>query len=71
MKWNDLYKNEQELIKAMMKAETNPYKPNWVKGYEYVKSFQEYYKKNGCLTDKQMTQLKRLASEIYEKQRER
>ena len=42
MKRNELYETEQELIEAMMRAETNPYKPNWVKGYMYVKSFQNY-----------------------------
>ena len=34
------------------------------KGYEYIKSFRKYYQKTGCLTEKQITQLKRLAPEI-------
>ena len=34
------------------------------KGYEFIKGFRKYYNKNGSLTEKQITQLKRLASEI-------
>ena len=34
------------------------------KGYEYIKSFRRFYKKNGYLTPKQLSQLKRLAYEI-------
>ena len=68
MKWNELYNTEDELIKAMFetKSDINKY-PQWkiVKGYVYIESFKKYYNKNGKLTDKQMTQLKRLAPEIH------
>ena len=67
-KWNELYETEQDLIDDMMKAKSdvNKYRlTELVVGYEYVESFKRYYKKNGKLTDKQMTQLKRLASSIY------
>lgn len=68
-KWNDFFENEEELIQAMLnekiKVDAKKYPiRDLVKGYGYIGSFREYYKKNGCLTDKQMTQLKRLASEI-------
>lgn len=68
-KWDEIYDTEEELIKDMFheKVLTNEdthllYK--WCKGYEFIRSFRAYYRKNGTLTDKQITQLKRLASEI-------
>ena len=68
-KWNDYFDNEEELIQAMLnekvKADDRKYPVrSLVKGYKYVAGFRAYYKKNGYLTDKQMTQLKRLAIEI-------
>ena len=68
-KWNEIYDTENELIKDLFseKVLTNEdtnlqYKI--CKGYEYIKSFRKYYQKKGTLTEKQLTQLKRLASEI-------
>lgn len=67
-KWNEIYSSEEELIEDMLKAKADERKYRYgllVKGYAYIHSFQNYYKKNGKLTSKQMTQLKRLAYEIY------
>ena len=68
-KWNEIYDTEEELIddlfseKVLTDEETSlTYKI--CKGYEFIKCFRKYYKKHGSLTEKQMTQLKRLASEI-------
>ena len=67
-KWSDLYQSEEELIQDMLKTNSDvdscPYY-SLVKGYEYIEGFKRYYKKNGELTPKQMTQLKRLATEVY------
>lgn len=66
--WNTLYSTEQELIEDMLKARSDIKKYPYhtiVKGYEYIEGFKRYYQKNGRLTDKQMTQLKRLANEVY------
>lgn len=68
MKWTDYYKTEQDLIDDMMLTlsdEKTAYYYQLVKGYVYIDSFKKYYQKNGKLTDKQMIQLKRLASEVY------
>ena len=68
MEWQKYYKTEQELINAMLiaKSDVTKYKHyQIVKGYIYIESFKKYYLKNGNLTDKQMTQLKRVAGEIY------
>lgn len=67
--WNEIYDKEDEIIKDLFSEKvltdedtTLPYKI--CKGYDYIKSFRKYYQKNGTLTEKQLTQLKRLASEI-------
>ena len=67
-KWTDFYDSEQDLIDDMMLTvsdERTAYYYLLVKGYAYIDSFKKYYTKHGCLTDKQMTQLKRLAPEVY------
>ena len=69
-KWNEIYDTEDELIKDLFNnkiltdEDVNVSSYKICKGYEYIKSFRIYYKKNGTLTEKQMTQLKRLASEM-------
>lgn len=67
-KWTDYFDSEQELIIYMLKTRTEQdiyYTWALVKGYVYLDSFKKYYYKNGKLTDRQMTQLKRLANEIW------
>ena len=68
-KWNEIYDTEGELIKDLFSEKVLTDKDTNLqhkicKGYEYIKSFRKYYQKNGMLTEKQITQLKRLASEI-------
>ena len=68
-KWNEIYDTEDELIKDLFSEkvltdeDTDLQYKIW-KGYEYIKSFRKYYQKKGTLTEKQLMQLKRLASEI-------
>lgn len=67
--WNDVYDTEEELVRDLFnnKIYTDEDKVPmhmWCKGYEFVKGFRKYYEKNDTLTEKQMTQLKRMASEI-------
>lgn len=64
-KWNELFDNETELINAMYLCDTNENSCKCCKGYVYLESFKRYYKKNGSLSPKQLTQLKRLASTMY------
>lgn len=67
VKWCEIYDTEEELIKAMFDEKViveNAPLYKMCRGYEYIKSFRRYYEKNNCLTPKQMTQLKRLASQI-------
>lgn len=65
--WNSIYDSEDELLKDLFHekiiVENAPHH-KLCRGYEYIKGFRNYYKKNGCLSEKQMAQLKRLASEI-------
>lgn len=67
--WNEIYDTEEELIQDLFNEKVYTDEDNvpmyrWCKGYEFIKGFRKYYQKNGTLTEKQMTQLKRLASEI-------
>lgn len=68
VRWDELYDSEQELLESMMKCKTdaNVY-PTYqlVRGYEYIGSFQKQYSRKGSLTEKQLTQVKRLAKSIY------
>lgn len=67
VKWDEIFDNEQELVEAMFNERVAVEDvPMYLrcKGYEYIKSFRRYYEKNGYLTDKQMTQLKRLGFQI-------
>ena len=61
--WDQLFDSEQELIAKMLECETE--KGLVPKGYGYIDSFKRFYKKNGYLTAKQLTQLKRLAKSVY------
>lgn len=68
MKWTDFYKTEDALVQDMLLTKSDVDKCPYfslVKGYEFIHSFKRYYGKNGRLTPKQMTQLKRLAGEVY------
>lgn len=68
LSWDKLFDSEEELVEAMMECpvDTKSREHGVVpKGYEYIAGFQRYYAKNRCLTDKQMTQLKRLAKAVY------
>lgn len=64
VKWNELFESEKELIQKMIMVSSRFEKQGY-KGYVYINSFTEYYKKNKSLTEKQLTQLKRLSTEIY------
>lgn len=65
--WGMIFDTEQELIDAMFHKNVHtdgvPYY-KLCRGYEYIKSFKRYYKRHNTLTQKQLVQLKRLASEI-------
>lgn len=67
-KWSDIYDTPEELIRDMFSdkilTDEDTDTLHVCKGYEYIKSFRKYYEKNGMLTERQVTQLKRLAGEI-------
>lgn len=63
-KWDDIYESMDELKADLMKINLNDYSYRLPHGTEYIKTFQWCIKNGKQLTDKQLTQLKRLASEI-------
>lgn len=69
-KWSDIYPTEEELISALIRIDVEigedvirPTAP-FYKGYEFIHSFAKRLQSGIPLTDKQMTQAKRLAKEI-------
>ena len=65
----EFFDTEEELIKDLFSEkvltdEDTNLQYKICKGYDFIKGFRKYYQKNGTLTEKQLTQLKRLASEI-------
>lgn len=69
-KWTDIYTSEEELISDLISIDTeigedviNPFAPYYT-GYEYIHSFAKQLQNGRTLSDKQMTQAKRLAKEI-------
>ena len=66
LSWNEIYDSEQELIDDLMKVNASTAQPSYKipMGYVYIDGFQNRISKGLPLTDKQMLQLKRLASSI-------
>lgn len=67
--WTDYYSTEAELVEALkaINADEHQYPYLVPKGYVYIQSFQRQLLGGRDLTDKQMTQLKRMAYEIADK----
>lgn len=61
VKWSEMFDNENELISLMKEIDIQKYKKDLRKGYYYIEGFQ----KTDELSKKQITQLKRLAKEVY------
>lgn len=67
--WNSYFPTEQDLLNALMviNASEKQYPYLIPNGYVYLQSFQKRIKNGKELTEKQMTQLKRLSYEIADK----
>ena len=69
VKWTDFYKTETELLNVLKNANNDKIKSlvdkRYIKGYEYILSFKKQLDQQKELSDKQITQLKRLAIEVY------
>lgn len=59
--WTDIYDTEDELLNDLMVIKIREDYPNPTNGYIYLLGFQAKIRRGEALTDKQMTQLKRLA----------
>lgn len=67
--WDMVYDTEDELVADLFHEKIYTDEDNvsiyaMCRGYEYIKGFRRYYKKHGTLTEKQISQLKRMAAEI-------
>lgn len=63
-KWNELFEDEQELLASLKKVDVARFSMKY-KGTSYIRSFHKVLQDGGELSAKQLTQLKRLASEVY------
>lgn len=66
-RWSDLYKTEQEIIddlKSIYVPKSRTPLGNCFKGYQFIYSFVLKLQNGQELTDKQLTQAKRLALEV-------
>lgn len=69
VKWTDVYKSESEIIEDLKKVHIPEEQELWMhinlySGWSYIHSFARAVQSGKELTDKQMTQCKRLALEI-------
>lgn len=63
-KWSDLYNSIEDLIEDLKGIDVNSNKFRWIRGQEYIKSFQRQIVTGKILSEKQITMLKRLAKQI-------
>lgn len=69
-KWTDIYESESEMLKELSEVDikigkcmTNRIAP-YYRGYEFIHSFAKQLQEGKTLSQKQITQCKRLASQI-------
>ncbi|AEO93891.1 gp648 [Bacillus phage G] len=65
VKWDSMFDDEEELIKYLRSVDVEKFKRDHRKGYAYVEGFQKQLESGKELSPKQVTQLKRIAKEIY------
>lgn len=64
-KWNELFDTEEELIQCTKEIDIEKFKREKHSGWGYIDSFVKRLNSGDELTPKQVTQLKRLASEVF------
>lgn len=64
VKWNEMFEDELELVNALKLIEIDKFKKH-CNGYEFIEGFQNSLLRKGELSKPQMTQLKRLAKQVY------
>ena len=62
--WKTYFESEKEIIKTLELITTEIKFEDYINGYEYINSFSRQVRQGKTLTKKQLTQCKRLASQI-------
>lgn len=65
VKWTELFESEAELVKFALLVETNTPRARYTRGIEFFEGVQKHAARGKELSEKQITQLKRLALQIY------
>lgn len=64
VKWDEMFENEEELVRMMKGIDIERFKKT-CNGYEYIQGFQKTVNNEKELSKPQLTQLKRLAKQVY------
>ena len=64
VKWNEYFEDEQDLINTLEMIVTEIKFTDYINGYGYINSFANQIRQGKTLTEKQIRQCKRLASQI-------
>lgn len=62
--WNELYNSIDDLINDLKGININSNKFQWIKGQDYIKSFQKQIIAGKTLSEKQIEMLKRISKQI-------
>lgn len=62
--WKTYFESEEEIVKTLELITTEIKFEDYINGYEYINSFARQVRQGKTLTKKQITQCKRLASQI-------
>ena len=62
--WKTYFESEEEIVKTLELITTEIKFEDYINGYEYINSFSKQVREGKTLTKKQLTQCKRLASQI-------
>ena len=62
--WKTYFESEEEIVKTLELIVTEIKFEDYINGYEYINSFSKQVREGKTLTKKQITQCKRLASQI-------
>ena len=65
VKWDEMFDSEGELIEIVKNINVVQFQDKGCKGYSYIEGFQRTLSSGNDLSRAQLTQLKRLAKEVY------
>ena len=65
VKWDEMFDSVEELVESVKSIDVARFQDMGCKGYSYIEGFQRTLNSGNDLSKPQVTQLKRLAKEVY------